>query len=77
MKTALLAATLIAFGAPAFASSEAPVTGSATVLTAPAFTTAGSDGAPMFLPATPDMRIANGRMPGVALSAETYPGKRS
>jgi len=74
MKTTLLAAALIALAAPAFASSEAPVTGTPRVITSPAFTTAGSEGPAMFLPARPDMRIvAGGTLP---LSAEGYVGQR-
>jgi hypothetical protein len=58
MKTALFAAGLILAGSPAFASTEVPISGSANVLTSPSYTTAGSEGAPVFLPAGPDMTLA-------------------
>ncbi|WP_291297816.1 hypothetical protein [Elioraea sp.] len=75
MKTALLAAALIAFGTPAFASAEAPVHGGAATVTAPAFTTAGSEGSAMFRPATPQMTLTTASQ-RLGSSAEAYIGPR-
>ncbi len=70
MKTALLAAALIALGAPAFASSEAPVTGPARPLVAPMQIAQGSDAAPMF--GTMEVLVRGDAGAVLALSAEAY-----
>ncbi|MCU0889492.1 MAG: hypothetical protein MUC64_16045 [Rubritepida sp.] len=79
MKTILAAAALalgVSLGAPAFASSEAPVMGTARSIAAPAFVTAGAEGAPVFATARPDMLVMTGAAQALALTAEAYPGKR-
>jgi hypothetical protein len=75
MKTTLLAAALIAFAAPAFASSEAPFAGSATVITTPAFSTQGSEGAVMARPATPEMTLMSAAQ-RLGNNGEAYIGPR-
>jgi hypothetical protein len=75
MKTALLAAALIALGSPAFASAEAPFAGSPMVITAPSFTTAGAEGAVMVRPATPQMTLMSAAQ-RLGNSSEAYIGPR-
>jgi hypothetical protein len=58
---AILAAALaLMLAAPAFASAEAPVAGSATVMTAPRFATAGTEGAAETLPVQSSLAIIRG-----------------
>jgi hypothetical protein len=58
---AILAASLaLMLAAPAFASSEAPVAGSAAVMTAPQFSTAGADGAATVAPVQASLVIIGG-----------------
>ncbi|WP_291297815.1 hypothetical protein [Elioraea sp.] len=73
---AILAAALaLMLGSPAFASSEAPVEGGITVMTNPAFTTAGAEGPAVFLPA-PSGRVIVGGGTQVSSGSEGYVGPK-
>lgn len=73
---AILAATVaLMLAAPAFASAEAPVAGSAAVMTAPQFSTAGADGAATISPVQSSLAIIGGSAQ-VSSASEAYVGPK-
>ncbi len=75
LNASVLGLSLLLGGIPAYASSEAPVQGSATVITAPSFSTAGAEGAPVF--AQPgSSTVMSGQPQNVAGSSEGYVGPK-
>jgi hypothetical protein len=69
------AALALMLAAPAFASSEAPVAGSAAVMTAPQFSTAGAEGAATISPVQSSVAIVGGSAQ-VSSASEAYVGPK-
>ncbi|WP_144299667.1 hypothetical protein [Elioraea rosea] len=75
LNASLLGLSLLLAGLPAYASSEAPVKGTASVIAAPSFSTAGAEGAPVFAPQA-NASVQTGKPSNVAQSSEGYVGPR-